>query len=53
LKALFNINRRFSVYLDIVNALKEPDRQTQFGYGRPNLSHIMSPQVLFGVNYRQ
>ena len=53
LKALFNINRRFSVYLDVVNALKEPDRQTQFGYGRPNLSHIMSPQVLFGVNYRQ
>ncbi len=53
LKTLYNVNRRFSVYLDVVNALKEPDRQTQFGYGRPNTSQIMSPQFFFGVNYRQ
>jgi len=53
LKTLYNVNRHFTVYLDVVNALKEPDRQTQFGYGRPNTSQIMSPQVFFGINYRQ
>ena len=52
LKSLYNINRHFSVYLDVVNVLKEPERQTQFGYGRPNTSQIISPQYFFGVNYR-
>lgn len=53
IKTLYNFDRRISVYLDIVNVLKEPDRQTQFGFGRPNLTHIMSPQLFFGINYRQ
>ena len=54
LKTIYNVNRRFSVYLDVVNVLNEPERQLQFGHGRPNNSQIMvSPQFFFGVNYRQ
>ncbi len=53
IKTLYNINRRISVYLDVVNVLKEPDRQTQFGFGRANTTHLMSPQFFFGVNLRQ
>ena len=53
LKTLYNINRRISVYVDVVNVLKEPDRQTQFGFGRANTTHLMSPQFFFGVNLRQ
>jgi len=53
LKTIYNVNRQFSVYLDVVNVLKMPDVQSQFGYGRPNSSQIMSPQVFFGINYRQ
>lgn len=53
IKTLYNINRRISVYLDVVNVLKEPDRKTQFGYGRYNTIHLMDPQFFFGVNLRQ
>lgn len=53
IKTLYNINRRVSVYLDVVNVLKEPDRYTQFGYGRANTVHLMDPQFFFGVNMRQ
>ena len=52
LKTLYNINRRFSVYLDVVNVLMNPDRQTEFGYGRPQTTHLMRPQFFFGVNGR-
>lgn len=52
IKTLYNITRRVSVYLDVVNVLMEPDRQTQFGYGRPNTTHLMRPQFFFGVNLR-
>lgn len=53
LKTLYNINRHFSVYLDVVNVLMEPDRQTQFGYGRAQTTHLMRPQFFFGVNARK
>ncbi len=53
LKTLYNINRRVSVYLDVVNVLKEPDRNTQYGYGRTNTVHLMDPQFFFGINMRQ
>ena len=53
IKTLYNINRNFSVYLDIVNLLMEPDRQTEFGYGRPQTTHLMRPQFFFGINARR
>jgi iron complex outermembrane receptor protein len=52
IKTLYNVNRHFSVYLDIVNVLMNPDRQTEFGYGRPQTTHLMRPQFFFGVNGR-
>lgn len=52
-KTLYNINRHFSVYVDVVNVLMNPDRQTEFGYGRPQTTHLMRPQFFFGVNARQ
>ena len=53
IKTLYNINRNFSVYLDVVNLVMEPDRQTEFGYGRPQTTHLMRPQFFFGVNARK
>ena len=52
IKTLYNINRRFSVYFDVVNVLMQPDRETQFGYDRPQTTHLMRPQFYFGVNAR-
>lgn len=53
IKTLYNINRRLSVYLDVVNILTQPDRQNQWGYGRPSVTHYMVPQFFFGINARQ
>ena len=52
-KTLYNVSRNISVYLDVVNVLMNPDRQTEFGYGRPQTTHLMRPQFFFGVNARQ
>ncbi len=52
-KTLYNLTRNFSLYLDVVNILMNPDRQTEFGYGRPQTTHLMRPQFFFGVNLRQ
>jgi TonB-dependent receptor len=52
LKALYNLNRRFSLYLDVYNVLMNPDRETQFGYNRPQTTHLMRPQFMFGLNGR-
>jgi TonB-dependent receptor len=52
IKTLYNINRHISVYLDVVNVLMEPDRERVFGYGRPQVTHLMRPQFLFGINLR-
>ncbi len=51
-KTLFNVNRRLSLYLDVVNVFMRPDRETQFGYGRPQTTHLMRPQFFFGANLR-
>lgn len=53
LKTLYNVNRRVSVYVDVVNVLKQPDQQRQVGFGRANRTFIMSPQFFFGVNFRR
>jgi hypothetical protein len=52
IKTLYNINRRMSVYLDVINLTKTPDRERQFGYGRPQTTHFMLPQFYFGINLR-
>lgn len=52
-KTLYNLNRSFSLYLDIYNVLMNPDRQTQFGFGRPQTTHLMRPQFMFGLNARR
>ena len=51
-KTLFNVNRRLSLYLDVVNVLGQPDRQIEFGYARPNTTHLMRQQFFFGANFR-
>lgn len=53
IKTLYNINRRISVYFDVVNVLMEPDRERLVGFGRVNTVHLMSPQFFFGANFRQ
>ena len=53
IKTLYNVSRTLSVYLDVVNVLMNPDRQTEFGYGRPQTTHLMRPQFFFGVNARK
>ena len=52
LKALYNVNRQLSLYLDVVNVLMNPDRETQFGYDRPGTTHLMRQQFFFGANFR-
>ncbi|MBI5693134.1 MAG: TonB-dependent receptor [Verrucomicrobia bacterium] len=52
LKTLYNLNRRISLYLDVYNVLTNPDRETQYGYGRPQTTHLMRPQFMFGANFR-
>jgi iron complex outermembrane receptor protein len=52
LKALYDLNRHFSLYLDVYNVLMNPDRETQFGYDRPQTTHLMRPQFMFGLNAR-
>ncbi len=53
IKTLYNVTRNYSVYLDVVNVFMEPDRQRQFGYGRPQVTHLMRPQLFFGINARR
>jgi hypothetical protein len=52
IKTIYNVSRNYSVYLDVVNVLMNPDRERQFGYGRPQVTHLMVPQLFFGVNGR-
>ena len=52
-KTLYNLSRNYSVYLDVVNVFTQPDRERQFGYGRPQVTHLMRPQLFFGVNARK
>jgi len=52
LKALYNVNRKLSLYLDVVNVTMTPDRETQFGFDRPGTTHLMRQQFFFGANFR-
>lgn len=51
-KTLYNLSRTLSLYLDVVNVFMNPDRQAEFGYGRPQTTHLMRPQIFFGINGR-
>ena len=52
IKTVYHFSRRFDVYLDVVNALNEPDRQAEFNGGRPQTIGYMTRQILFGINAR-
>jgi predicted porin len=52
IKTVYHFSRRFDVYLDVVNALNEPDRQAEFNGGRPQTIGYMTRQILCGVNAR-
>jgi TonB-dependent receptor len=52
IKTLYNINKFYSVYLDVINVFSNPDREREFGYGRSQTVHQMRPQFFFGVNAR-
>jgi TonB-dependent receptor len=52
IKTVYHFSRRFDVYLDVVNALHESDRQAEFNGGRPQTIGYMTRQILFGVNAR-
>lgn len=51
-KAVYNINRRFSLYLDVYNIFNEPNRRFEWEYGRPQ--NIRRDSILFlgGINGR-
>jgi len=52
IKTVYHFSRRFDVYLDVVNALHESDRQAEFNGGRPQTIGYMTRQILCGVNAR-
>ncbi len=52
IKTIYNINRKISVYLDVVNVTMTPDREREFGFGRAQVTHLMRPQFFFGMNFR-
>jgi TonB-dependent receptor len=52
IKTVYHFSRRFDVYLDVVNALNEPDRQAEFNGGRPQTIGYMTRQILCGINAR-
>jgi iron complex outermembrane recepter protein len=51
-KSSYRISRRFDVYFDVVNLLAEPDREREYGGGRPQAYSMMLPQLFFGINGR-
>lgn len=52
IKTVYQISRHFELYLDLLNALNEPDARVEFHGGRPGMQHLMSPQLFFGINAR-
>ena len=52
IKTVYHFSKRFDVYLDVVNALHEPDREAEFNGGRPQTIGYMTRQILVGVNAR-
>jgi len=52
LKTVYTINRRFDVYLDVINVFARADRAWEYWGGRPNGTEWMRPEFLFGLNAR-
>ena len=52
IKTGYQISKNYSVYLDVVNVFKEPDRASESYDGAPRAIHQMGPMVLFGINAR-
>lgn len=51
-KAVYNINKKFSLYMDVYNILNAPNRLFEWEYGRPQNTRKDSVMFLFGVNAR-
>jgi hypothetical protein len=52
LKTVYTINRRFDLYLDVINVFARADRAWECWGGRPNGTEWMRPEFLFGLNAR-
>jgi len=51
-KAVYDVSRHFSVYLDVTNIFAEPERAREFENGRPFRTYTSGTQVLSGINAR-
>ena len=51
-KAVYTLNRRLDLYLDVSNVFAEGDRVFEYWGGRPNTMEWMRPQFFFGLNGR-
>lgn len=52
LKTVFELNRMFSLYLDVTNVFAEPERTRDFEGGRPYRTYKSGTQILSGINAR-
>jgi iron complex outermembrane recepter protein len=51
-KTVFRLTRRLDLFCDVSNIFAHPDRQYEFGGGRPQVLHEIRPQVFAGINGR-
>ncbi len=52
LKTVYTLSRRFDVYFDVVNLLREPDRAFMWLGGRPQTIQDHRPMFYGGANFR-
>jgi TonB-dependent receptor len=52
IKAVYNINRHFGLYLDVYNIFNDPNRLFEWQYGRPQNTRKDSVMFLCGINGR-
>jgi TonB-dependent receptor len=51
-KTQYNINEHFGIYMDVFNIFNDPNREFEWGSGRPQNIRKDSVMFLFGVNAR-
>ncbi len=52
IKTSYEFSRHWDFSFDMVNALGAPDREREWGGGRPQVYLYLAPQFLFGINGR-
>lgn len=52
LKAVYDLSRHFSIYLDVTNLFAEPERAREFEGGRPFRTYTSGTQLLSGITAR-